>query len=190
MCKLYFAKIHSKNRNSKKVDRSSEEQAAYFASGCFWSKEFWFDQLYGVIYVRPGFAGGHMSHPSYKKVCQKESGHAECVKVVYDPSLISYTQLLNAFFLFHDFERDRTSNGGQYRSEIFYSTSLEKESIEKQLNELKQLNYKPVTLFSPLQTFWIAEERHRQWYRLRKKKKPQVFKTKLGLSMPLFKHPQ
>lgn len=148
-----------------------QKDTATFASGCFWCVEAKFSQLEGVLKVTSGFTGGHLKNPTYKQVVRGTTGHAEACNIVYDPSVISYDELLEAFFLSHDptqLNRQGNDVGTQYRSAIFYHNDSQREKAEYYINKLtQQLIYnKPiVTQVKPFTKFYIAEDYHQEYYK-------------------------
>lgn len=146
-------------------------QTAIFGGGCFWCTEAAFEDLRGVTSVVPGYAGGSGANPTYKEVSGGQSGHAEVVKVVFDPSVISYHDLLTVFFSVHDptsLNRQGNDLGEQYRSVIFVNSKEEQEEAEKFISALEQNEFKGekiVTEVAPLHQFYPAEEYHRQYFR-------------------------
>ncbi|EKF56269.1 peptide methionine sulfoxide reductase [Galbibacter marinus] len=164
------------NPYPKQVDLPSlnaviqQKDTATFASGCFWCVEAKFSQLEGVLKVTSGYTGGHLKNPTYKQVLTGSTGHAEACNIVFDPSVISYDELLEAFFLSHDptqLNRQGNDVGTQYRSAIFYHNNSQKEKAEYYINTLtQQLIYnKPiVTQVNPFTKFYIAEDYHQQYY--------------------------
>src|SRR5690606_30436814 len=164
------------NPYPKQVDLPSlnaviqQKDTATFASGCFWCVEAKFSQLEGVLKVTSGYTGGHLKNPTYKQVLTGSTGHAEACNIVFDPSVISYDELLEAFFLSHDptqLNRQGNDVGTQYRSAMFYHNNSQKEKAEYYINTLtQQLIYnKPiVTQVNPFTKFYIAEDYHQQYY--------------------------
>ena len=149
---------------------SSPHQIAVLAGGCFWCLEAVFDQVIGVIDVVSGYAGGYIPDPSYEQVCSGRTGHAEVVKLTFDPSRVSYTDLLHIFFTIHDpttLNRQGNDVGTQYRSAIF-TTSPEQATIaEAVIKDLgaQDLWSKPiVTQVVPLTEFYPAEDYHQQYF--------------------------
>lgn len=136
---------------------------AVFASGCFWSKEYFFNQAEGVVSTRVGYTGGHKADPSYKEVCSKTTGHAEAVEVTYDSDKTSFEALARLFFEMHDPTIDRREKGGQYRSAIFYMNEEQKQIAEVLIQELKEMQYDVKTQLEPAGTFWPAEARHQRY---------------------------
>ncbi|HCS38603.1 MAG TPA: peptide-methionine (S)-S-oxide reductase [Anaerolineaceae bacterium] len=143
---------------------------AVLAGGCFWCLEAVFDQVRGVIDVVSGYAGGKRPHPTYEQVCSGATGHAEVVRVIYDPSIIPFTDLLHIFFTIHDpttLNRQGADVGTQYRSAIFYTIDEQKAEAEKVIKELtaEKLFATPiVTELAPLDAFFPAEDYHQQYF--------------------------
>ncbi len=149
---------------------SDHFEAATLAGGCFWCLEAVFDEVKGVESVESGYAGGHVQNPTYRAVCNGETGHAEVVQIKFDPSVVSYRDLLNVFFAIHDpttLNRQGADAGTQYRSAIFYHSPAQKEAAEtlvKELNEQKIWNNPIVTEVSPLSNFYMAEDYHQEYF--------------------------
>lgn len=142
-------------------------ESAILAGGCFWCLEAAYDELEGVVRVQSGYAGGHVEHPSYKQVCSGATGHAEVVKVEYDPSVISYADLLRVFFTIHDptmLNRQGNDIGTQYRSAIFYATPEQKAAAEAAIAEFTPVWGEIVTEILPLTIFWPAEAEHENYF--------------------------
>ena len=145
-------------------------ETATLAGGCFWCLEAVFDELKGVQSVESGYAGGHVPSPSYRAVCNGDTGHAEVVQVKFDPAMISYRDLLNVFFGIHDpttLNRQGADAGTQYRSAIFYHSPEQKETAEaliKELNAQKIWNHPIVTEVAPLTNFYVAEDYHQEYF--------------------------
>ena len=143
---------------------------ATLAGGCFWCLEAVFDQVKGVSAVESGYAGGQTKNPSYREVCNGDTGHAEVVQVHYDPNVVSYQDLLSIFFGIHDpttLNRQGADVGTQYRSAIFYHSEEQKEVAEKLIRDLEaqQVFDKPiVTQVVPLDTFYMAEDYHQEYF--------------------------
>ncbi len=138
-------------------------EQAVFASGCFWSKEYFFSRAKGVVSTRVGYTGGHTENPTYKEVCSKKTGHAEAVEVTYDTEQTSFEQLARLFFEMHDPTYDRTDNGGQYRSAIFYLDEKQKETAQKLIDQLRANDYDVKTQLEEAGPFWPAEARHQKY---------------------------
>jgi peptide-methionine (S)-S-oxide reductase len=148
---------------------SPNEATAIFAEGCFWHSELVFQSLVGVRDAVSGYAGGSDKSPDYEKVSAGNTGHAEAVKIYYDPSQISFETLVKAFFASHDpttLNRQGNDAGTQYRSIAFYNNDDEKKIIEneiKRLTETKKYPNKIVTEVKPNTTFYPAEEYHQEF---------------------------
>ena len=144
---------------------------ATFGSGCFCCSEAVFSELRGVASVVPGYAGGTVPDPTYEEVCGDATGHAEVAQVTFDPSVISYRDLLEVLFSTHDpTTRDRQGAdvGTQYRSVIFYGSDGQKEEADSIIRELtaERVFRNPiVTEVSPLKAFYPAEDYHREYFR-------------------------
>lgn len=148
------------------------EAVATFAGGCFWAQEEGFDQLRGVRDVVSGYAGGTVKNPTYEQVGTDETGHAESVQVYYDPKVISYSELLDAFFSGHDpttLNRQGPDVGRDYRSVAFYRTPEEKQAIEaaiQRTNASKHYKNPVVTEVVPFKAFYPAEGYHQNYCKL------------------------
>lgn len=148
------------------------EAVATFAGGCFWAQEEGFDQLIGVREVISGYAGGTVKNPTYEEVGTDRTGHAESVQVYYDPKVISYKDLLKAFFAGHDpttLNRQGPDAGRDYRSVAFYRTPAEKAAIEaaiKEVNASKHYDGPVVTEIVPFTVFYPAENYHQNYCKL------------------------
>lgn len=144
--------------------------AATLAGGCFWCLEAVYDELEGVKSVKSGYAGGHTANPSYEQVCSGATGHAEVVRVTFDPSVISYRDLLNVFFSIHDpTTKDRQGNdvGSQYRSAIYFHDDEQKRQAEEVMAEVTANGIYPaplVTELEPVGTFYPAEAYHDDYF--------------------------
>ncbi|MBM3455364.1 MAG: peptide-methionine (S)-S-oxide reductase MsrA [Bacteroidetes bacterium] len=152
------------------VSAQSSKETAYFASGCFWCVEAIFESVKGVYYAESGYAGGSTKNPTYEQICSGMSGHAETVKVVYNPKKISYETLLRVFFNSHDpstKNKQGPDEGPQYRSAIFYTNEIDRIKAQKYMSILKQENAERLitTTLEPLKTFYKAEEYHQDFER-------------------------
>ncbi|HKV54616.1 MAG TPA: peptide-methionine (S)-S-oxide reductase MsrA [Candidatus Binataceae bacterium] len=145
-------------------------EVAAFAGGCFWCTEAVFERLKGVIAVSPGYTGGTVANPSYEQVCTGRTGHAETTRVEFDPSQISYNELLAVFFATHDptsLNRQGADVGTEYRSAVFYTSEAQKAAAEAYIKELDQIlpdGRKIVTEVVPLTAFYEAEDYHQKYY--------------------------
>lgn len=155
--------------------RSDELETATFAAGCFWGVEATFRQLNGVTATAVGYTGGQMDEPTYKDVCSDKTGHAEAVRVYYDPDEITYEKLLDTFFENHNptlVNRQGPDVGTQYRSAVFYHNDGQREVAEaakKALDESGKFTRPVVTEINPAATFYKAEEYHQQYLEKRGK---------------------
>ena len=146
-------------------------ETATFGSGCFWCSEAVFSELQGVTKVLPGYSGGTVENPTYEEVCTDSTGHAEVAQVTFDPSVITYRELLEVFFSTHDPttpNRQGGDEGTQYRSVIFYENEDQKKEAEAIIGELtrdKVFRNPIVTEVTPLATFYPAEDYHREYYK-------------------------
>ena len=145
-------------------------QTIILGGGCFWCTEAVFQTLKGVHSVAPGYTGGHAVNPTYEDICTGTTGHAEVIKIDYDPSEIQLEDILTVFFATHDpttLNRQGADVGTQYRSAIFYTTSEQKEVVEKFILELEtssSLGGHIVTEVVPIETFYPAEEYHQNYF--------------------------
>lgn len=188
--------------NSKIAEKTEpiitgKTDTATFGTGCFWCTEAIFEQLDGVISVTSGYAGGHVANPSYKEVCTGETGHAECVQIVYEPEKISFDELLEVFWQVHDpttLNRQGADIGTQYRSVIFYHDNEQKEKAEKYKIELDKsgaFDNPIVTTLEPFTKFYTAENYHQEYYELNKNSNPYcsiVIRPKLEKFEKVFKN--
>ena len=146
-------------------------EAATLGGGCFWCLEAVFEQVEGVSAVRSGYAGGHVTDPTYEAVCTGTTGHAEVVQVTFDPATITYREILEIFFGIHDpTTRDRQGNdvGPQYRSAIFYHSDAQRDTARALVEELDRdgpWDAPIVTEVTPLETFYPAEDYHQEYFR-------------------------
>jgi peptide methionine sulfoxide reductase msrA/msrB len=161
---------HCVNSISMKFIPANQKQdnvKAYFASGCFWGTEYFFMKAPGVVKTNVGFMGGHVDNPTYKQVCEKNTGHLETTEVIYDPSVTNYEEMVKLFFETHDFTQTNGQGpdiGPQYLSCIFYSNAIEKTIAEKYIDELTKRGYRVATMLKPASIFWKAEDYHQQYY--------------------------
>lgn len=143
---------------------------AYFASGCFWCVEAIYEHTKGVSDVVSGYAGGHTQNPTYESSNTGTTGHAEAVKVFYDSSIVSFSQLLDVYFATQNPNQvngQGPDHGSQYRSIIFYQTEAEKQLVEaKKVALAKALNAKVAAEIKPFDKFWVAEGYHQNYEQL------------------------
>ncbi|MGH7056912.1 MAG: peptide-methionine (S)-S-oxide reductase MsrA, partial [Acetobacteraceae bacterium] len=139
---------------------------ATLAGGCFWCLEAVYLRVAGVTAVQSGYAGGHVANPTYREVCSNTTGHAETVRITYDPARISYADLLRIFFTIHDpttLDRQGQDVGTQYRSVIFYNDAEQEKTARAVMDEIAKAGIwegKIVTEIRPLEKFWPAESEH------------------------------
>lgn len=154
---------------NKEATLPSEERA-YFAGGCFWGVEYYFNRVKGVQSATSGYIGGVTQSPTYEDVCSGKTGHAEAVEVVFDPSEVSYLELAKLFFEIHDpthIDRQGPDVGTQYRSEVFYTSPQQKATAERLIKMLKQKGLEVATKVTPATKFWKAEDYHQEYYKYR-----------------------
>ncbi len=143
-------------------------EVALFASGCFWGTEYHLQKVKGVVSTDVGYTGGKTDYPTYKQVCSGLTGHAETVRVLFDPTQVSYEELVKLFFETHDqsqIDRQGPDVGTQYRSAIFYADEVQKATAEKLIAQLKEKGYKVATEVTKASVFWPAEKYHQDYYR-------------------------
>ncbi len=156
---------------SKKVTMNSGNDTATFGGGCYWCVEAVYQELEGVVSVTSGFSGGQRENPTYEQVCSGATGHAEVVQIVYDPSKISFDELLEVFWTVHDpttLNRQGADVGTQYRSVIFYHNDEQKllaEKYKKELGASGAWDRPIVTEISPATKFYSAEKYHQEYYK-------------------------
>ena len=140
---------------------------AYFAAGCFWGVEYYFEKLKGVISAISGYMGGHIENPNYKMVCTGFSGHLEVVEVTYDETIVSFETLAKLFFEIHDFTQTNGQGpdlGSQYLSAVFYMDEEQKTISEKLILLLENKGYSVATSLYPYSIFYEAEGYHQDYY--------------------------
>jgi peptide-methionine (S)-S-oxide reductase len=146
-------------------------EVATLAGGCFWCLEAVFDELKGVESVESGYSGGHVPNPSYAQVCDDTTGHAEVVRVTYNPAVLSYHDLLKVFFTIHDpttLNRQGNDVGTQYRSAIYYHSPEQKQTAEEVIQEISAAGLwdRPiVTEVTPFDQFYMAEDYHQEYFK-------------------------
>jgi peptide methionine sulfoxide reductase msrA/msrB len=144
-----------------------QRDTAIVAGGCFWGVEYYIEQADGVLSVTSGYIGGTKENPSYYEVCHKDLAYIEAVRIVFNPQIISYEQLLKLFFEIHDptqVGRQGPDIGYQYQSAIFYKSDEEKKASEKLIHLLEDRSYKIATKLIPATKFWPAEDYHQDYY--------------------------
>lgn len=146
------------------------KEVATLGGGCFWCLEAVFDGLQGVESVESGYTGGRNANPTYQQVCNGDTGHAEVVRVTFDPHTISFRDILEVFFVIHDpttLNRQGNDAGTQYRSAIFYHTPEQKAAAEQAIAALtagKVFRDPIVTEVAPAPTFYVAEDYHQEYF--------------------------
>ncbi|MBI3161122.1 MAG: peptide-methionine (S)-S-oxide reductase MsrA [Chloroflexi bacterium] len=145
-------------------------ETATLAGGCFWCLEAVFDEVKGVISVDSGYANGHVPNPTYRAVCNGTTGYAEAVRITFDPTVVSFADLLNVFFAIHDpttLNRQGADAGTQYRSGIYYHSAEQKDTAEKAISELNARriwNSPIVTEVEAIKDFYPAEDYHQEYF--------------------------
>ena len=172
------------------------KETATFANGCFWCTEAVFSELKGVLTVASGYTGGQTDNPTYKEVCSGATGHAECLQIEFDPSKISFNELLEVFWQTHDpttLNRQGADVGTQYRSAIFYHNEEQKEKAEKYkagLDKSGAFGNPIVTEIKAFTKFYPAENYHRQYFENNENNNPYcriVIRPKLDKFRKVFK---
>ncbi len=149
---------------------NSKLETAYFGEGCFWCTEAFFQRIEGVVSVRSGYGGGHVINPTYEQVCDKTTGHAEVTKIEYDPTKVTFDELLEVFWKTHDpTTKNKQGNdvGPQYRSVIFYLNDEQKQKAllyKAELEKSKAFDNPIVTEIEPFSNYYPAENYHQNYY--------------------------
>lgn len=192
-------KTNATNKNNSMTSENTitgVTDTATLANGCFWCTEAIFEELKGVISATSGYTGGQTENPTYKEVCTGETGHAECLQIIYDPSVISFDELLEVFWETHDpttLNRQGADVGTQYRSGIFYHNQEQKEKAEKYKAELDKSGAFPrpiVTEITAFSKFYPAENYHQQYFENNENNNPYckvVIRPKLDKFRKVFK---
>ncbi len=164
------SKAFKQMNNTQGITKDKKTEIATLGAGCYWCTEAQFQQLNGVIKVESGFSGGKVANPSYHDVCTGTTGHAEVCNITYDASIISFDEILAAFWVCHDptqLNKQGNDIGTQYRSVIFYHNEEQKtkaEDYKKKLNDEKAWANPVVTEISPFTIFYKAEGYHQNYY--------------------------
>ncbi len=146
-------------------------EVAILGGGCFWCIEPLFDELSGVISVESGYCGGTIPHPTYKQICRGDTGHAEVIRVTFDPAVVSFGDILGVFFAMHDpttLNRQGHDAGTQYRSIVFCQTSEQKKTVQGMIRQIDAEHIWPapiVTEIADPQPFYLAEDHHQEYFR-------------------------
>ncbi len=163
--------VNGQNKTIKgNMETSSKYETITLGAGCFWCVEAIYDRVNGVKSVTSGYSGGHTENPTYKDVCTGETGHAEVVQVVYDPTVIPFAKILEIYFKTHDptsLNRQGADAGTQYRSVIFYHNEEQKKvalEVKDLLNKSGLWNDPIVTIIEPFTTFYKAENYHQDYF--------------------------
>ena len=170
-------------QTDKQTENPAQEEAtAYFASGCFWCVEAIYESVTGVKEAVSGYAGGHTKNPTYEESNTGRTGHAEAVKVIYDPAKVSFSQLVDVYFGSQDptqVNGQGPDRGSQYRSIIFYQNEAEKEIIDQKKAALaKELGEPVAAEVKPFDVFWEAEAYH-QNYEVQHPENPYIQKVSI-----------
>lgn len=166
------AQTSQENSNFTNMETNIATDTATFGTGCFWCTEAVFESLEGVVKATSGYSGGNVSNPTYEQVCSGNTGHAECIQVVFDPQKISYDELLQVFWESHDpttLNRQGADVGTQYRSVIFYHNQNQKqlaETYKQKLNSENTFGKPVVTEITAAQKFYPAENYHQEYFKL------------------------
>ncbi|KKS93664.1 MAG: Peptide methionine sulfoxide reductase MsrA [Parcubacteria group bacterium GW2011_GWE2_43_12] len=167
---MYFCQEARGKLICRHMQKTHVNEIAVFGGGCFWCTEAVFKGLRGVIAVMPGYAGGTIDNPTNEQVCSGKTGHAEVIRIEFDPSVISYPDLLNVFFATHDpttMNKQGNDVGTQYRSVIFANSDEQAREAKKVIDELNNsgnFDSPIVTQVEPLTNFYEAEEYHKDYY--------------------------
>ena len=165
---ISFALADNESKDSNM--NNSKFEKATFAGGCFWCMQHPYDELKGVVSTTVGYTGGHRDNPTYEEVCAGETGHAEAIEILYDPTQINYSELLNVFWKNIDpttLNKQFTDIGTQYRTAVFYHSEKQKQSAESSKEEMERSGIYDnpiVTEITPASTFYRAEDYHQKYY--------------------------
>jgi peptide-methionine (S)-S-oxide reductase len=155
--------------DSSIISPSGKTEVATLGAGCFWCVEAIFQDLQGVLKVESGYSGGHVDNPTYREVCSGLTGHAEVINVTFDPAVISFKEVLEVFFTFHDpttLNRQGADSGTQYRSAIFYHSPEQKTVAETVKQSMQSVWDDPiVTEIAAFEKFYKAEQYHQNYYK-------------------------
>lgn len=160
----------TKTKTMKQPINATTLDTAYFGAGCFWCTEAFFQRLNGVISVESGYAGGTVQNPTYQQVCDKTTGHAEVAKIIFNPTVITFDELLEVFWKTHNpttLNQQGADKGPQYRSVIFFNNNQQKEIAEKYKEALNKSGAwdKPIiTAIEPFKNYYPAEKYHQNYY--------------------------
>lgn len=155
---------------STRQQTKEEPEKATLGGGCFWCTEAVYKELQGVIRVVPGYSGGHIKNPSYREVTTGRTGHAEAIQITYDPQVVSYSKILEVFFMMHDpttLNRQGNDVGPQYRSVIFFHNKEQERIAGETIEQLEKNHIYPdpvVTEVKPFEVFYLAEDYHHNYF--------------------------
>ena len=155
-------------------------ETAIFGAGCFWGVEAAFRRVDGVVETAVGYSGGQTTEPGYYDVCSGQTGHAEVVRVVFDPARVSYEELLELFWQVHDptqVNRQGPDIGTQYRTVIFYGSEAQKEAAKASKSKLVAAGHPIATLIEPSAEFWMAEDYHQQYFEKNRRIRSGLFRV-------------
>ena len=147
------------------------KEVATLGGGCFWCLEAVYDDMKGIESVESGYMGGSVPNPTYEQVCDGSTGHAEVVRITFDPHVATYQDILQVFFVIHDpttLNRQGNDAGTQYRSVVFHHTAKQREIAEQTIKRLEEAKVWPdpiVTQIAPATDFWVAEDYHQEYFR-------------------------
>tara|TARA_B100001146_G_scaffold39836_1_gene33610 strand:+ start:1862 stop:2518 length:657 start_codon:yes stop_codon:yes gene_type:complete len=163
----YTSKLNTIKKSYPNVVNNDTIHKAYFASGCFWCVEVIYESLRGVIEVNSGYSGGFTENPTYQIVNTETTGHAETIEVIYNPKIISFSQLVNVYFGSQDIEQingQGPDNGSQYRSIIFFQNEEQKTIANNKIIYLEEeFSLNVAAELYPFQRFWIGEDYHQDF---------------------------
>ena len=163
----YTSKLNTIKKSYPNAVNNDTIHKAYFASGCFWCVEVIYESLRGVIEVNSGYSGGFTENPTYQIVNTETTGHAETIEVVYNPKIISFSQLVNVYFGSQDIEQINSQgpdNGSQYRSIIFFQNEEQKTIANNKIIYLEEeFSLNVAAELYPFQRFWIGEDYHQDF---------------------------
>jgi len=164
--------VNSVSLDFESFKQDSKYKKAYFAAGCFWGVEYWFQKQEGVLDADSGYMGGHLENPTYPEICRKDTGHLETVEVTYDPTVVSFETLTKLFFETHNPEQMNGQGpdiGPQYLSAVFTNNIEEEDTVQILINQLedKGMNIATIIKDANEHKFYIAEYEHQNYYKLR-----------------------
>jgi len=147
--------------------KKSKTETAILACGCFWGTQYWFRKLDGLTDVISGYSGGHLENPKYEHIKTGQTGHLESVKVVFDPTVINYEQVIKYYYEIHDFTQTDGQGydlGQQYKSAIFYSDETQNKIALDVKKKLENKGFRVATMILPFKNFYLAEEYHQNYF--------------------------